>query len=126
MKLEHGGIALRALVHEDVPKYIAAVKSYRIHEYTEAITALRQGLGDVVPLSALALFSWKDLSKCVEGRKISISELEKKTVVTPKRTEEIDWLWEILESFSHETREKFLRFVWGRSRLPREADWGER
>jgi len=29
------------------------------------------------------------------------------------------WLWEVLESFSNEERSLFLRFVWGRTRLPR-------
>ena len=27
-------------------------------------------------------------------------------------------LWEVLKSFSHKQRQLFLRFVWGRSRLP--------
>ena len=31
-----------------------------------------------------------------------------------------------MESLGQSDRQKFIRFVWGRSRLPREADWGER
>lgn len=31
-------------------------------------------------------------------------------------------LWQALESFSHEDRRFFLRFVWGRSRLPADAN----
>jgi hypothetical protein len=122
----HGDTSSHALVAEDIPKYIAAVKSFRIHEYTDAIDAIRQGLGEVVPLSTLTLFSWKDLSHCVEGRDISIVALKKKTVVISEKFEVIEWLWEILESYSQSLREKFLRFVWGRSRLPTtEQGWGE-
>ncbi|KAL8429999.1 hypothetical protein ACSSS7_006212 [Eimeria intestinalis] len=31
---------------------------------------------------------------------------------------EIEWFWRALESFSTLERQQFLRFVWGRSRLP--------
>ncbi len=30
----------------------------------------------------------------------------------------VPWLWEILEEFTQEDRKAYLRFVWGRSRLP--------
>ncbi|TMW68510.1 hypothetical protein Poli38472_005978 [Pythium oligandrum] len=30
----------------------------------------------------------------------------------------IVWFWQVLREFSHEERSAFLRFVWGRSRLP--------
>ena len=31
----------------------------------------------------------------------------------------VQWFWEILETFSPSERSLFLRFVWGRTRLPR-------
>jgi E3 ubiquitin-protein ligase HERC2 len=31
----------------------------------------------------------------------------------------ITWFWDVLEEFSNEERSLFLRFVWGRTRLPR-------
>lgn len=31
----------------------------------------------------------------------------------------IQWFWEVMESFSNTERSLFLRFVWGRTRLPR-------
>ena len=34
--------------------------------------------------------------------------------------------WRVMETLEQSDRQKFIRFVWGRSRLPREADWGER
>ena len=32
---------------------------------------------------------------------------------------------QVLETFSHQDRASFLRFVWGRSRLPRPSDFAE-
>lgn len=31
----------------------------------------------------------------------------------------VQWFWEVLETFSPAERSLFLRFVWGRTRLPR-------
>lgn len=31
----------------------------------------------------------------------------------------IQWFWEVMEDFSNQERSLFLRFVWGRTRLPR-------
>ena len=30
----------------------------------------------------------------------------------------MEWFWEILEEFDDDMRSKYLKFVWGRSRLP--------
>jgi hypothetical protein len=39
----------------------------------------------------------------------------------------VTWLWEVLRSYSPEDQAAFLRFAWGRSRLPlREADFDKR
>ena len=36
----------------------------------------------------------------------------------------VEYLWQTLESFNSEERQLFLKFVWGRSRLPlREEDF---
>jgi hypothetical protein len=38
----------------------------------------------------------------------------------------IKYFWQTLESFTQEERQMFLRFVWGRSRLPiSESDWSQ-
>ena len=31
----------------------------------------------------------------------------------------VEWFWEVMEEFSTTERSLFLRFVWGRTRLPR-------
>lgn len=31
----------------------------------------------------------------------------------------VQWFWEVMEEFSNQERSLFLRFVWGRTRLPR-------
>jgi E3 ubiquitin-protein ligase HERC2 len=31
----------------------------------------------------------------------------------------IQWFWDVMEEFTNQERSLFLRFVWGRTRLPR-------
>ncbi len=39
----------------------------------------------------------------------------------------VRFMWQVLEEFSHEERRLFLKFVWGRSRLPlRVEDFSEK
>lgn len=46
-----------------------------------------------------------------------------KSVATYKGTEPgaplVQWFWEVMETLSTSERSLFLRFVWGRTRLPR-------
>ena len=60
----------------------------------------------------------------VSGRtEINVELLKKNTVYRGdyKGTEPvIGYFWEVLKNFSDEERELYLRFVWGRSRLPLE------
>lgn len=46
-----------------------------------------------------------------------------KSVTTYKGVEPhsslVRWFWEVMEEYSHVERSLFLRFVWGRTRLPR-------
>merc|ERR1712032_884664 len=37
----------------------------------------------------------------------------------------VKYMWEALESFNHEQRGAFLRFVWGRSTLPITEEWDQ-
>lgn len=31
----------------------------------------------------------------------------------------VQWFWDVMEEFTNQERSLFLRFVWGRTRLPR-------
>jgi E3 ubiquitin-protein ligase HERC2 len=98
------------------------VEAYRMHEFDVAAGFLRQGLGMVVPLRLLHLFTWMELESLVCGTPdIDIDLLVKCTEYSG--CSEVDrhvvWFWEVLREYNQEARQAFLRFVWGRSRLPR-------
>lgn len=96
--------------------------NYRLHEFDAQVAAVREGLSKVVPVPLLTLFSGSELETMVCGSP-DIPLILLKSVATYKSIEPtsplIQWFWEVMEEFSNQERSLFLRFVWGRTRLPR-------
>lgn len=102
--------------------YVKLAIHMRLHEFDQHVSAVREGMAKVIPIPLLHLFTGAELETMVCGsREISISLL--KSVTTYKGIEHsaplVTWFWEVMESFNTDERALFLRFVWGRTRLPR-------
>lgn len=105
-------------------EYVQLSTQFRLHEFDKQVQAIREGMSRVVPVPLLSLFTGPELETMVCGsREISISLL--KSVTTYKGIDATAplsrWFWEVMESFNQAERSLFLRFVWGRTRLPRTA-----
>ncbi|KAK1947830.1 putative E3 ubiquitin-protein ligase HERC1 [Phytophthora citrophthora] len=106
-------------------EYADLVEQARLHESDEQALAIFRGLAKVVPAKLLACFSGSELELMVCGSpEVSVDLLEKCTEYSScsPTDDHIVWFWRALRDFSHEERSAFLRFVWGRSRLPASAD----
>ena len=83
-----------------------------------------RGLSTQLPRHFLTLFTPKELKVIVSGRTdINVELLKKNTVYKGGYTGQepvINYFWRVLQNFTNEERELYLRFVWGRSRLPLE------
>jgi E3 ubiquitin-protein ligase HERC2 len=106
-----------------------ALIRYRLGEFREQTEAIMRGLATVIPYRLLGLFTWKDLQYQVCGLPtFDVELLRKKTVYAGftrgnkkigEGTPHIKHFWTMMnDMFSEEQRSQFLRFVWGRSRLP--------
>jgi len=100
----------------------------RLHEANKQIRSMQKGLNAVVPIRMLTLFSWYDLEVMVCGNPtIDIEMLYRHTLYSSALNSThplVAFLFETLRSFNSEERQMFLRFVWGRNRLPAsDADW---
>uniref|UniRef100_A0A3P9BK00 E3 ubiquitin-protein ligase HERC2 n=1 Tax=Maylandia zebra TaxID=106582 RepID=A0A3P9BK00_9CICH len=107
---------------ENRAEYVRLAINYRLHEFDEQVSAVREGMARVVPVPLLSLFTGYELETMVCGSPdIPLHLL--KSVATYKGVEPtaplIQWFWDVMESFSNTERSLFLRFVWGRTRLPR-------
>jgi len=114
---------------EDIPvtwenrhEYVQLVQEYRLNEFGIQIAAIKRGLASIVPVRLLPLFTWQELEMMVCGkREIDIEYLKRNTRYRNPVTEgdaHVALMWQALESYNHDERQMFLRFVWGQSRLP--------
>ncbi|TMW68516.1 hypothetical protein Poli38472_005984 [Pythium oligandrum] len=102
-------------------EFAGLVEAYRLREFDFQLEAILRGLSQVVPTNMLSLFTGSELELMVCGTpEIDIDLLMKCTEYSncSEVDDHIVWFWEVMRDFSQEERSAFLRFVWGRSRLP--------
>lgn len=109
------------VTYEAAAEYSVMVEKFRLMESEKQYAAIRKGMSTVVPLNLLNLFSWKQVESMVCGAAdIDIDLLRSKTEYENINADapHIRYFWEILKEITPKDRSQFLRFVWGRSRLP--------
>ncbi|XP_048589232.1 E3 ubiquitin-protein ligase HERC2 isoform X2 [Nematostella vectensis] len=113
---------MKTICQENREEYVRLALNHRLHEFDQQCSAVREGMGRVVPVPFLSLFTGPELETMVCGSPDIPLDLLK-SVVTYKGIDGnaplVRWFWDTLESFSNAERSLFLRFVWGRTRLPR-------
>lgn len=117
----HEGGASDKLTWENRGRYCEELSKLRLAELGPMAAAVRRGLRSQIPAVMLQLLPWQDLEKRVCGcPAIDLALLQSITDYDGYlRTDAVvTWLWEILEEYSPEERKAFLRFTWGRTRLP--------
>lgn len=115
--------------NSEVEDFIKALLQSRLEGDLEALEALKGGLALIVPLDMLRLWTWQDLQRAICGEPhLEVSLLRAQTVYTncTEASTIVTMFWETLGSFSEAEKERFLRFVWGRTRLPVEEEWEQK
>uniref|UniRef100_A0A6P7FTJ3 HECT-type E3 ubiquitin transferase n=1 Tax=Diabrotica virgifera virgifera TaxID=50390 RepID=A0A6P7FTJ3_DIAVI len=118
----HLSTRYKRITFENRLEYVRLALNFRLHEFDEQVKAVRDGMSRVVPVPLLSLFSGYELETMVCGSPdIPLTLL--KSVATYKGIDSsaplIQWFWDVMEEFTNQERSLFLRFVWGRTRLPR-------
>lgn len=106
---------------ESRDRYCDLCEQYCLHEFDEQAAAVRLGLSCVVPPHLLSLYSWQEFDHMVCGNPvIDVVLLEAMTTYQncSSTDKHIRNFWNVLEDYSEEEKSAFLRFTWGRSRLP--------
>jgi hypothetical protein len=102
-------------------EYCDLVLDFRLHEFDRVAAAVRNGLSTIIPLRLLSLFTWDELELMVCGKPdIDVALLRANTEYSGVNQSDpfIRYFWQALEEFTSEERSMFLKFTWGRSRLP--------
>ena len=106
-------------------EYANLVEKARLEEGQLQMKAIRAGLIKIVPFSIIKLYSWKELEYKICGKPTFKVEALKKITRYEDCTEKDDFIiffWKALEEFTDEERSLYLKFVWGRSRMPTYAE----
>ena len=111
----------RILTKENASEYVQLVMEKRLNEADKQIKAIKAGIGMVFPPFLMKLYTWKELEYKVCGKpSIDLHHLRaiSKYNGCTEDDETCKRFWRVLESFSDEEKSLYLKFVWGRSRLP--------
>jgi len=118
------------VTYKNSEQFISLVIKKRLSEAAKQIEHIKRGLNLICQQRILSLFTWYDLERMICGDpNINIELLRKHTVYQggiSSTSSVVKHFWNTLHSFSQYERQLFLRFVWGRNRLPAtENDWGQ-
>lgn len=83
--------------------------------------AARSGMGLTVALSPLSLFTGLEAERVISGRPMVDVDLLRRNTIFKKAsasTDVVRWLFQVLESWSHAKRSRFVAFGCGLDRLP--------
>eukprot|EP01022_Parablepharisma_sp_SALTPOND_P015755 TRINITY_DN2254_c0_g1_i2.p1 TRINITY_DN2254_c0_g1~~TRINITY_DN2254_c0_g1_i2.p1 ORF type:complete len:3562 (+),score=437.62 TRINITY_DN2254_c0_g1_i2:2957-13642(+) len=85
------------------------------------IEALQKGLYEIIPKSLVSIFDSREIELLISGLPdVDILDLKKNTDYHGynENSKVVQWLWELLETFSTKERAEFLQFVTGTSKVP--------
>jgi len=115
-----------AVTFDNKEEYCTLVESYKIAELAPQLNALAKGMAEIVPRCATSLFTWHELEKLVCGSPHFDLDFWREHTTYRGYTEDdptIELFWQVLGSLSTVEQEGFVRFAWGRSRLPPKGSW---
>lgn len=105
-------------------EWCEAVTAARLGEFSKQVAAIQRGMDSVVPIRVLQLFSWQQLEVLVSGDPSIDVEVWKSFTDSsglPSKTTQL--FWKVMETLSPKEHSGFIRFAWGRSRLPPAKDF---
>eukprot|EP00830_Metopus_es_P015538 TRINITY_DN4508_c0_g1_i2.p1 TRINITY_DN4508_c0_g1~~TRINITY_DN4508_c0_g1_i2.p1 ORF type:complete len:457 (-),score=89.63 TRINITY_DN4508_c0_g1_i2:14-1384(-) len=106
-------------------EYVRLVEQARLNEGALQMKAIKTGMEKVISLAIVKIFSAKDIEEKICGKpNFKVEALKKITRYHGcKETDShIMYFWQALEEFTDQERSLYLRFVWGRSRMPSATD----
>uniref|UniRef100_A0A671K5X4 Probable E3 ubiquitin-protein ligase HECTD4 n=1 Tax=Sinocyclocheilus anshuiensis TaxID=1608454 RepID=A0A671K5X4_9TELE len=123
IELCHGGSDI-AVSWENRDVYVRAVRDLRLRELqnVECMSAIRAGLGSIIPLQLLTLLSPAEMELRTCGLPdIDLEFLKAHTmyqVGLMETDQHIEFFWAALEMFTQEELSKFIKFACNQERIP--------
>ena len=125
VELKEGGKGIQ-VSYENAKEYSELVEKLRLNENQKAYEMIRKGMSAVIPMDYLNLLSWRQVQTLVCGAPdINIDILKENTQYEScnENQPHIGLFWEVLREMNTKEKSLYLKFVWGRSRLPAGRDF---
>jgi hypothetical protein len=117
------------VTYDNLKDYIYFSKKLRINEFIEQIEFIKKGFNSVIPSSIFQVLNWRQLEEMVCGKnKLDVKDFKKHTEYDGFNENDniIKWFWEWLEECDDHQQSLYLKFVSGRTRLPKEKNFSYR
>jgi hypothetical protein len=107
------------VTYDNVFEFCDLVENFKLKEFDVQIESIKSGFSEVVPLNVIQLHSWDQLEILVVGNPIfDIGLWKKRTDSSGVSSKTSSLFWKVIESLTPKEQASFVRFAWGRSRLP--------
>ena len=108
------------VTHANYKEFLEKMLECRLKESARQMEWVREGVSYVIDTQVLSFLSWEDVELRASGSKeIEVEALKKITKSNVGEDHKIiKWFWEIFEEFNQDQRRLYLKFVWGRSKIP--------
>lgn len=106
---------------QNLNEYIRLIVSARLNESQKQIKAIKQGIDYVISLNICKFLNSQQVEARATGSKtLDLEKLKQISTYDGASSTDphIKIFWEVMESFNDEERSLYLKFVWGRARLP--------
>ena len=112
---------------ENLAKFIELSKKAKINESSHQMELIKKGFNEVLDLKICQILTWRQLEEYVCGKHtIDIEFLKEITEYKGFEDSEeiIQWFWEWLEECDEDQRVLYIKFSWGKTRLPKLENLG--
>ena len=117
--------ASKKVTKANLDEFVSLVLKARTHETQDQMKAFMSGLTDVFEgdTSIIQFLNWDTLESRVCGEKVFDVEKFKSITVFENATNALEQrFWRVFASMDEQEKEQYLKFVWGRTRLPTVID----
>ena len=107
---------------DNLKEYISLSKKMRVNEFVTQIEYIKKGFNSVISSSIFQVLNWRQLEEMVCGKiKLDVRDLKNHTRYDGfnEKDDIINWFWEWLEECNDHEQSLYLKFVSGRTRLPK-------
>ena len=107
--------------YAEIDDYIKQTLETRYQEAERQMQAIRKGFEIIFPTTVMGILTAREVEYRIIGpTEIDIEQLKKLTTYQScdEENEYVQRFWRVFDNFTQEERSLYLKFVWGRSRLP--------